>query len=138
MMISGKMMNTDSFEENGFEVHFKPERIVDGTLITKSMVICFKKTNKHKYEDYVKLFIKDYEISKVDEEEFGENTLSLVPKDEQKHPSEYVVFNIDQNLEKSNFCEFKIWSKTLSLLVRLKTEKANALIKKIREFWAKN
>lgn len=32
-----KTMNIDPFEENGFEVHFKPERIVGESIITKSM-----------------------------------------------------------------------------------------------------
>lgn len=131
-------MDIDPFEENGFEVHFKPERIVDGSVITKSMLICFKPVNN---EDYVKFWIKDYKIDKYDEEEYGENTLCLVPKGQQEGSLEslwYFVFNVDYSIEKSKFCMFKFWTKWSSLKVRLKTESAQLLIKKIREFWSKD
>lgn len=82
-------MNIDPFEENGFEVHFKPERIVGESIITKSMWICFKQANN---EDYVKFWIKDYEVDKHDEEEYGENILAIVPEGQQENSLEYFVF----------------------------------------------
>lgn len=130
-----KTMNTDPFEENGFEVHFKPERLVDGALISKSMLICFKQINN---EDYVKFWIKNYEVDKHDEEEYGENTLTLVPEGQQEGSLEYFVFNVDYGLEKSKFCVFKFLGKWFYLKVSLKTESAQLLIKKIREFWYKD
>lgn len=115
-----KTMNIDPFEENGFEVHFKPERIVDESLISKSMLICFKQANN---EDYVKFWIKNYKVDKHEEEEHGENTLVLVPEDQQEGSLEaltYFVFNVDYGLKKSKFCVFKFWTKQSGLKVRLR------------------
>lgn len=128
-------MNIDSFEENGFEVYFKPERIVNGILLKKSMLICFKSINN---EGYVKFWIKDYEVDNHDEEEYGENILTIVPEGQQENSLEYYTFNVDYNIKKSKFCVFKFWTKGSDLKVRLKTESAQLLIKKIREFWNEN